>query len=379
MGGNVQVMSLSGEEVLAQKVDLAVIGRREFVSTSNKLFKSLNTLFEARFNRKIWPNEKYLDDATVFNGSTSFVMSNDYSDDEILKAKPTVGDIDVAVPEDRAEQLFELLNALRGRRILSNVEFIGQNRTDGSKLGTQINCIFKFLGDVDFLVQVDFEFLPFEESGEPTEWARFSHSSSFEDTKAGVKAVHHKYLIRAMIGALSVRDDIVIATPKATEDKLTLSKKDTVARMLKFSVDHGVRVAYAPFLREDGTQIYYAGKAVYKEIPTKNSDYKKTVKEIYRLAFGDAEDKDSELLWTFQGTLQLIKKHLNKSQIQATADRYFEMLWGVGKAGGQKLERGDPEEDAAIKGAGWDLFVKKLGLSNPPQFEERLAAYYEVY
>lgn len=376
MGGNVQVQSLSGEEVLAQKVDLRAIGRNNFVKMSKNLFKSLNIIFDSIHNEKLWPEEKYIDNAIVFNGSTSFIMSDDYTDDEILKAKPTAGDIDIAVPDNKAEKLWETLNQLRGKKVTSNVEFVGMNRTSANKLGTQINCIFKFMQDQDFLVQVDFEFLPFTEHGSPTEWAKFSHSSSFEDTKAGVKAVHHKYLIRAMIGALSVRDDIVIATPKATEEKMTLSKKDTVARMLKFSVDYGVRVAYRPFLRADGSQVYYGSKKVYKEIPTKESDYKKTVSEIYTLVFGEPNEAEAKLLWTFQGTLKLIKRHLKKDQIDLTAKRYFEMLWGQE---GQKLERDDPETDAEIKGAGWTLFCDVLGVKNPPQFEERLKFYYENY
>lgn len=376
MGGNVKVQSLSGEEFFAEKIDLKIIGRKNFVEMSKELFKSLNIIFDAQHNTKIWPNEVYIDNAMVFNGSTSFIMSDDYSDDEILKAKPTAGDIDIAVPDDKGERLWETLNQLRGKKITSKVEFIGMNRTSSNKLGTQINCVFKFIHNQDFLVQVDFEFLPFTDHGSPTEWAKFSHSSSFDDTKEGVKAVHHKYLIRAMIGALSVRDDIVIATPKSTEEKVTLSKKDTVARMLKFSVDHGVRIAYRPFLRNDGSQIYYGDKKVYKEIPTKESDYKKSVSEIYSLVFGEPNEKESKLLWTFKGVLTLMKRHLRKDQIDMTAKRYFEMLWGQE---GQKLERDDPQADAEIKGAGWSLFCKTLGVKNPPQFEERLKIYYENY
>lgn len=382
MGGNVSVMSVAGQEVRSEKVDLKKIGRSNFVKMSKGLFKSLNTIFEAQHNRKLWPDEKYLDNALVFNGSTSFIMSDDFTDDEILKVKPTAGDIDIAVPEDRSEQLFEMLDLLRGRKVTSDIEFVGMNRTTKTAVGTQINCVFRFHSSgEDFLVQVDFEFLPFEEDGSPTEWARFSHSSSFADAKAGVKAVHHKYLLRAMIGAMSVREDIVIATPKSDWDNIKLSKKDTVARMLKFSVDHGVRQAYRPFLKPDGSQVYYGDKKVYKEIPTKESDYKKSVLEIYELAFGDRNEKDAEKMWTFQGVLSLIKKHLKKDQIDQTTKRYFEMLWGMGSSGesGQKLERDDPETDAEVKGAGWNLFVKTLGVPNPPQFEERLRVYYENY
>lgn len=376
MGGNVQVLSLQGEEIRANSIDLQKIGRSNFVKTTKNLFKALNTIFETNHNKRIWKDENVLEDALVFNGSTSFVMSNQYSDDEILKVKPTIGDIDIAVPMEHAEQLFEILERLKGKKVLSNVEFVGLNRTSNKSLGTQINTIFKYKFDEDILVQVDFELLPFEEDGQPSEWARFSHSSSFEDAKVNVKAVHHKYLIRALIGALSVRDDIVIATAKSPYDDVRLSKKDELPRMLKFSVDHGVRVAYSPFLRPDGTQVYFGNKKVYKEIPTKESDYKKNVLEIYTLAFGEPNEPESKLLWTFQGTLKLIKKHLKKDQIELVSKRYFEMLWGIGA---QKLVRDDPEEDASIKGSGWELFKETLKVKEIPQFDERLKVYYSKY
>ena len=162
------------------------------------------------------------------------------------------------------------------------------------------------------------------------EWARFSHSSSFDDAKDGVKAVHHKYLIRALVGGVSIRPDIVIATSKSTYDnyKLTAaSKKGDVARMLKFSVDHGVRVAYAPLLDQDGNEVKDNGKTVYKEIPVASSDYKKTLVEIFKLVFNNEDSKDVDKLWTFRGVVELCNKYLSKQQQKDVAERYFALLW----------------------------------------------------
>lgn len=382
MGGNVSVMSVNGDEVQAQKVDLRTVGRGDFIKESHKLFKVLNTLFEAKFKRPLWPDESQIDKSTVFNGSTSFVMSSDFTDDEILKVKPTVGDIDIAVPDDRNTQLFELLESLRGRKVTSNVEFVGMNRTSSSSLGTQINCVFKYYGKVEYLVQVDFEFLPFEETGNPTEWARFSHSSSFEDAKVGVKAVHHKYLIRSLVGGVSIRPDIVIATPKSTYDNVKItaaSKKGDIARMLKFSVDHGVRVAYEPLLDDKGNEIQYEGKTVYKEIPTSNSDYKKTLVEIFKLVFNDDDSSDVNKLWTFGGVIELCSKYLSKEQQKDVAARYFALLWGDKPQRAQELERGDPEGDLAVKSGGWNLFKKMTGVKDPAGFDKILADYYAGY
>lgn len=382
MGGNVVVKDINGNEIQAVKVDLKQVGRSNVIKQARELFSALNVLHEAKFGSPLWVDSKMLKDAVVFNGSSSFILSDNFTDDEILKVKPTMGDIDIAIPEQYAETLFSLLSGLHGKRVSSNVEFVGQNRTSSSSLGTQINCIFRFLEPVEYLVQVDFEFLPFEETGAPTEWARFSHSSSFEDAKDGVKAVHHKYLIRALVGGVSVRPDIVIATAKSTWDnyKITAaSKKGDVARMLKFSVDHGVRVAYQPLLDPNGNEITDNGKIVYKEIPTSSSDYKKTLVEIFKLVFNDVDSKDVNKLWTFKGVVELCGKYLTKSQQKDVAERYFALLWGLKPQRAQELERANPEEDLKVKSGGWNLFKKLTGIKDPAGFEGILQEYYSTY
>lgn len=378
MGGNIAVRSVTGEMIYAKKVDLKTISRSNFIGISKKLFKYLNTLYQAKFGSLLWPDETQIDKSTVFNGSASFIMSNNYADDEILKYKPYLGDIDISVPITKGASLFDLLWELRGRKVIRDVEYIGSNKELSDVMGGQINTLFCYTVDNrEFLVQIDFELLPFEADGAPTEWARFSHSSSFVDTKAGVKAVHHKYLIRALIGALSVRDDIIVVTPGSKSNNPRPSKKDAVVRMLKFSVDKGVRIAYRPLLDDFGNQVILDGKPAYKEIPTKDSEYNQTVEDIFTMIFGDPEGDDLNNMWTFVGVLDICKKHLSRTQIKITADRYFELLWGSN--GGQKLERDNPELDAEIKGAGWGLFCKALEVSNPSNFEEILNDYYRRY
>lgn len=382
MGGNVVVKDVNGVNVAAVKVDLKTVGRSNVIKLAQSLFSALNILHDAKYNVPLWKSDKVLKDALVFNGSSSFILSEKFTDQEILQFKPTMGDIDIAIPVERAETLFELLSKLHGKQVTNKVEFVGMNRTSSSSLGTQINCVFRFLDPVEYLVQVDFEFLPFEDSGNPTEWARFSHSSSFEDAKDGVKAVHHKYLIRALVGGVSIRPDIVIATNKSTYDnyKITAaSKKGDVARMLKFSVDHGVRVAYEPLLDREGNEIIDNGKVVYKEIPTSSSDYKKTLIEIFKLVFNEENSSDVNKLWTFRGVIELCKKYLNKQQQKDVAGRYFALLWADKPQRAQELERGNPELDLAVKSGGWNLFKKLTGIKDPANFEQILQTYYEGY
>ena len=103
MGGNVTAITKSGKETRAEKVQLKEIGRTNFIKKVEATLKVLNNGFYKKFGRKIWEDESQIDDAYVFNGSTSFVMNTDYSDDDILPYKSSVGDVDLTVPEEDKE------------------------------------------------------------------------------------------------------------------------------------------------------------------------------------------------------------------------------------------------------------------------------------
>ena len=108
----------------------------------------------------------------------------------------------------------------------------------------QYNSVFeiKFNSETVY-TQVDFELMPFV-NNKPNEWTKFSHSSSLQDYKKGVKGgVFHKLLIRSIVGASSIRNDVVIASPTSTPEKLKIStsKKYINPRFTAFSVLRGIR------------------------------------------------------------------------------------------------------------------------------------------
>jgi hypothetical protein len=370
MGGNVTAVNKeTGEEVRAEKIKVKEIGRKDFIDTFVKIFKELNNKFKSKYKRPIWVDEKILANGFAFNGSTSFIMDPSLSDDEVMKYKPTAGDIDITVPAELKEDLWKLLDSLEGKEIIPGAVYVGSNKPTISSIGEQINSVIivEFKNGIRAKCQVDFEFLEFE-GDKPTEWSKFSHSSSFKDTKAGVKAVHHKYLIRALVGGASVRNDIVIATSKSTPENITLSKSKVhqVPRMLKFSVGRGIRTAYEPMLDKNGQIVKLNGKQVYKEIPSKDSSFETVIREIYKLSFQQLKgnEQDEKLFYSFVGVIQLMKKFLNKKQLEETHKRYIELLWGYGRERGQELEVGNPQLDFDVKMAGYQRFVKDLSLKD---------------
>ena len=367
MGGNVTAKIWStGEETRAEKIQVKEIGRAEFIKTFVDIFKKLNKDFTKKYKKPIWVDETILANGFAFNGSTSFIMDPTLSDEEVMKYKPSAGDLDITVPEELYEELWEFLNKLEGKDILKGARYMGSNRAKPAK--DQINSVIM----VDFkngqraYAQVDFEFLPFE-NDKPTEWSKFSHSSSFTDAKAGVKAVHHKYLIQSIIGGASARDDIVIATPASTAEKMKIKDlKGDLPRMLKFSVARGIRTAYEPLLDKNGKVVRHEGKQVYRELKTSESSYETIVANIYKLAFRQLEGNEQDVTKfnSFVGVLELMKKHMKKKDIERTHQRYIEMLWGFKGGRSQELERGNPDLDFQVKSAGYSKFVKELKIKD---------------
>jgi len=379
MGGNVTAINKrSGEEVRAEKIPIKEIGRSNFTKKFVKVFAEVNKLYKKKYGEVLWKNEKNIANGLQFNGSTSYIFNGDISDEEIVKYKTHAGDLDIIVPEDTKEQVWNLLDGLEGKEIIKGVEYIGSNKPTVSSIGEQINSVFR----VDFgngkvvAAQVDFEFLPMaDDNGTPSEWAKFSHSSSFDDAKVGVKAVHHKYLIQSLVGGASIRDDVIIVTPTATldnwEKKQKKFKPGDLPRFLKFSVSRGIRTAYEPLFNEDGHQIVSGGKEVWREIPTKSSTYTEIVKEIANLSFG--RDVDVSKFGSFVGVMSLMKEYLDKKQLKATLDRYEEKLFAPYA---QVLERGEPKWDYEVKISGYKLFCKTFGFKENTKLIEK---YYDNF
>lgn len=362
MGGNVTAVMKDGTSTRAEKIPLKKIGRAKFMGVIREFLIFVNTKFEKEYGEKIWKNENDILNGFVFNGSTSFIMDPALNDEEVVKYKQSAGDLDIIVPDYLKEKLWKFLDKIEGKQITKNIKYMGSNKPTIQSIGEQINAVF--LIEFDGLrvpCQVDFEFLEFEDD-KPSEWAKFSHSSSFEDAKSSIKAVHHKYLLRALVGGSSIRKDIVIATSKSTPDNIILSKSKVheIPRMLKFSVGRGVRVAYQPLLNPQGEIVEYNGKKVYQEIPTSKSDYTTSVQQIFKLAFGEVESKDLAKFYSFVGLVDLMKKYLNKKQIEDSFERYVDLLWAVKPQRAQELEVQNPSLDFEVKDAGYQYLIKHL-------------------
>ena len=363
MGGN---LSVNGKQ--ADKVDLKFVGVDGFRSDFHELFLELSRMFKKEFGEPLW-NAKELENAEVYNGSTSFIMSKNYSVEDILQYKPKSGDIDIITPHQYGGNLVTFLKKLEGKEIMPNISYRGSNRDNSMAPGGQINCIFDYTVKGKTIgVQVDFELI----GGSDMTWKRFSHSSSFADAKKGVKGYSHKMLMRAIHFALSMKKDVLVVTPTAKcdnwEKKLKKVQPGKIS-ILKFSVDKGVSAAYEPVQDCDGNDVQKDGLYVWKELKSKDrKNHETNLNNIFKRIFGfEPNDKELDQLWSYVGLMELIRKHSDKKTQALVFERLFELFWGDGKDGrqkGQEIEAGikGAEADAAAKVPSMELFVDTFNL-----------------
>lgn len=336
MGGNITVFNnVTKKSYKAEKVELDKINLIDFRKDFLELFNLINDKFQNEYKRKLWkPNE--IKNSFVFNGSSSFILSDEYDPKEILKYKTHMGDVDVTVPDYEGKNLFLLFRKNENKRF-GRFTLKGIYQQNENALGDQIFTIFKYYlvdrihpdgsdsrGCIN--IQIDFELTEFDK-GSPTEFAKFGHSSSFEDAKIEVKAFHHKLLINAIMACISRLNDAIVVTKASTPGNLRQVSwnKTKPAKLLKFSVDSGMRASLEPMLDDNGEQVYMDGLKVYKELKVSDSKFEKSVQKIFNTAFkgkGDIKDFHS-----FVGLCRLIKKHCNKREQMDILESYFTTLF----------------------------------------------------
>lgn len=364
-GGNLTLKTSSGIHS-AEKISFKKLPISKFREEFTSLFIELNKIFFKKFNYKLWPSDSLIKKAEIFNGSTSFIMDTKLDPDEIFKYKQSSGDVDVAIPKEAARDLHNLLKTLENSKI-SNFTYLGSNR-DSDKLGTQIITLFRYNPE-KIICQIDFELSEYQD-GKPTEFTKFAHSSSFEDAKANIKAAFHKLLLRSLVGAISVNPNIVIATAKSTPDNIKLMGNAELPRELKFSVDRGLRVCLEPLL-DNGKPVYLEGKQVFKEIPTKDSEFITDVSEIFKYIFKTKVSKNN--MQSFVGVIKLMKKYCDANTIKLTQERFFEIILSP-KA--QVLDN-DLELDKEIKLSAYNYFLDELKLKHP-NLNKDVEKYYAI-
>lgn len=327
MGGNIRVYR-NGIKTTAQSINLKRIGRTNFTSEVKDI------LYEISDNLDCWTTEN-IESGEIFNGSSQYVFSPEYSDSEITEVKPTIGDVDVMIDSEYSNELLKYFSGLSGNNFKG---FVYNEKIE------QIHSVFNVCG---CNCQIDFEFTKFTDS-KPTEFARFSHSSSFLDAQYRIKAVFHKFLIGAV--TYSTAQNILISDYNGN-----LINDNKIPKFAVFSVVNGFKIKYKPlydknrkqFVTRNGLQVF-----------VKNTDkYSTNVKHFYKYLFNVNNLNDYKKFWSFIGVCELIKMNFTRDKILEIHNKFSDMLLG-------HVVSKDPNEDYNLKYNAYKVFIDILGFED---------------
>lgn len=367
MGGNARVVDrMTGKDTdhWAQKLDLRIFDRQEFIHDFKRMLLNLNQ------DMLLWDDD-LVNGNVLFNGSSTFLFNQNISDDEFLKYKPVVGDIDIVVPEECKSSLFDYLCLMEGCDFSEKFTYLGNNKIEEKYIIDQINTVFQYDDGKNVVnIQVDFEFVEFDKNG-PTEFSRFGHSSSWADIKEGIKGFSHKYLLRALTVAFSEVDNAVVMTPTATPEKPRVKVIHGPMCKYAFSVSKGLRernVEQAGWIYKD--------KTVFKEVPAKASKYSKSLENIFTCLF-DYCPSDVQLrqFWSFVGICEILQS-AEDHEIYKVYHYLAKLFWDKNA---QRIDRDSSEVDRQAKDKCINYFRAEFECLQSPDIDYMLYTMKESY
>lgn len=414
-GGNAAWLNReTGEEVgRAEQIDLNAFPRNVLTSSFKGMLKNLSDLYAQKYGEPLWQDFSVIETGKAFSGSSYAMFNDEIPDEEFVQHKPLVGDMDLTINKDKNNNLWELLLELEGTKLYDengvSITYLGNNKPKAPG-ASQINSVFDFFSpEGNVKVQVDFEPVDYEE-GSPTEWAKFSHSSSWEDIKQGIKGVAHKYALTNLARIISSKEDILVATEKSYEKylandydegyltiKQTGGENITKAAALTFAVASGkgggMRWKLIPAEDETGQQLEIDGSPVWVEIAAKSdkANYQKSIAEMFKMLFGaEPQPEDLNKMQSFVGIVDLINKYMdveNKRKfVDAMVDYSAQSLFhnkdrGTRVTRSQELYRDAPEKDKEVKMAIVDkMFELMPDIADMRQWvDEKAEEYYQGY
>lgn len=363
-GGNLSI----GDEN-AQQIDLALHKRSYIIPILDDLLKQINSSFQKATKQTLW-NPALLQNKKFLSGSSlHFFNTSGITDKVFIAKKPKVGDIDTMVSRDLEPVLEKFLTSMQGKQI-------GNSTLVGFKRGNEQFSSLWALQDPPIKVQIDLEFVEYEKD-EPSDWARFSHSSSWDDLEQGVKGVFHKWMINAFT-SLTSKDFILRKVHKTTKKVTDTPEHDS---MISFAVSSkeggGLRAKYAPVKDDNGRDMVINGLPVMQKLPP--AGYEQNLGAMFQSILKHRVDSNAieqalPKTWSFVGLLDLASAIFNPKEKQQIVNAMVEKCFGKGAQG---LYKGDPNRDDAEKMAALNLMFKKLG-TNPPDGFEQLKKEYKA-
>ena len=352
-GGNLSIGDKKADEI-----DLKVHNRTYMVGLLDKLLNDIDRAFKAKTKTPMWSPELLKNKQFLGGSSLHFFNTKGISDEEFVKNKPKVGDIDTQIDKNLEGQVEEFLNSITNKKI-GDAVFLGFSRGN-----EQFNGLFEF-ENPPVKIQIDFEFGKYNpETNSPDDWYRFSHSSDWEDVKAGIKGVFHKYIYRALAKAAPSEKYIAKLAGAGKNRKMTITGPTSDSNFsfaVASSQGGGARAKYKPYIDpETGQPKEINGVPVMEPLSPKDSEYIQDLSKQFELFFGTSPNgDDSQLQQSFLGTLNLINKYLDTNAKQTAVTEFLDIVF---EPGAQMITANDPVRDREIKFAAVDAMLEKLKL-----------------
>jgi hypothetical protein len=354
----------SPEAGQAQQINLQVTNRSVIVPILNKLLNDINSAYSAKYQENLW-DQKLLKNRKFLSGSSlHFFNLKDIPDETFVQKKPKVGDIDTMVSKEKEDNLEKFLDSIIGQDI-GQAKFLGFQRGN-----EQFSSLWE-LNDPPIKIQIDLEFVKFDQD-EPTPWARFSHSSDWNDIQSGVKGVFHKYLIQSF-SVLTKRDFILrkmVGRGKARAEQ----DIPTTDNMFSFAVSSkeggGLRAKYTPVVNPVTNEPEIKdGLPVMLALPA--AGYEQDINKIFLMLFGvklseKAAEKLTDKFWSFTGLLEVMNKLLEPEEKSRVLGSFVNKLFGDGAQG---LYKNDPDRDISEKNSALNLFIKTTKAEPPADLD----------
>ena len=368
-GGN---LALRGHE--AEHLDLKVTNRSYIVPILNNLLVSIDAAFAKQFKKPLWSPELLKSGEFLSGSSLHFFNVKGIDDETFVTKKPTVGDMDTMVNKELETDLREFLTQNEDKQI-------GPAILRGFQRGNEQFSSLWELQNPPIKIQIDFEFVEFE-GDRPTDWARFSHSSAWDDLQAGVKGVFHKLLIQAFT-ALTRREFYLrkmVGRGKARQEE----DVPTVDNMYSFAVSSkeggGLRAKYEPVIdASTGKPEIKDGKPVMRAAPT--SGYIQDIGKIFQTVLGKRLDPKkvqelSKKFWSFSGLLEVMNQLLTPEEKNKVVEAFLLKVVGPGAQG---MYKNNPDKDKAEKTTAINHLLSVLKVPKPANLDQMMKDYFTAY
>jgi len=359
-GGNVEI---DGNR--AQDIDLQVHNRTHLVGIFDKLLHSIANTFYSVYKEHLWSPELLNNKEFLSGSSVHFFNTKGISDDEFVRVKPKVGDIDTQCDANLKNKIEEFLKSQTGKSI-NGAKLIGYKISAG-----QFISLWE-LADPPIKVQIDLELGEYDtKTQSPSDWFKYSRASSWEDMQENIKGVFHKFLNRCLVRGNRSEKYVARVLKKSTK----ISPEPIIDSNYTFAVTSsqggGLRPKYKPYIDPTtGEPKEINGIPVMQQLSSQDQGiYIQDLDKQFEIFFGHLPSKqDRELSKSFLGTLELANQNFTEEQNDSLAEKFLNLCFGEA---GQLLYRDDVKRDRETKFAAINKLLEKLKLSNKEEIKQR--------